>query len=430
MSVRARQRLSYARPVRRGGEGLDAAAAFTAALLAGAAVLMPIRFPWMSEASPFETQRLLLGAPEAAMVGVIAAVAVGAVVVTDNRAVTAWWTAAAGLLGIFANSAFGHGAESSVTMNYVDALCAGVVLGAVGAAALRRPMSAVAFALGVAAVLVIGNSATPVPGLDHALWGDIAPFSLVAAPPLWFIAMALVLALCSGYRNRRAGLAPTPPTELPLSPILATVFLALVALVVSERLARMRFDAGVGQIGFAVAAIVVAATVAAFVLPGRDGVVILMALALTAACAAQGAMPRPPWSVPLLIAVLSIGLFAGIRRPSVAGAMTLVTALAAVSIWIDSGGPLLAAAAGGALAFIVGYCCGTVRPVSARSRILAAPILFLPSVVTALPAEIHCGLLGFEPSSTATPGWTAVATTLAAIGGIIVLYRLRPARSR
>lgn len=410
----------------RSGDAIAAVTAFAAAWLAGGTLLMPVRFPWMSEAAPFAVDRLLLGVPEGAAVGVIAAVAVGAVVVTDNRAVTAWMVAGLGMAGIFANHAFEHGAESAgllTTLNYVDALCAGVVLGGLGAAVLRRPIAAAAFALGAAAVLVVGNSADPVHGLDEN-WHGIEPFSLVASPPLWFIGATLALVAYSGFHAYRTHLTPNAPTELPLSPIYSMVLLVLIVLVVAERLVQESLDAV--DIGFAVAAVAIAATVAAFLLPGRDGAGIMVALSLTAVSAAQGVMPRPWWSVPLLIAVTAVGLFAGVRRASLTTAMVLIAALAAVTPWIDPTHSLVAVLASGALAFIVGYGCGTARPVSVRGRILAAAVLFLPSIVTALPAESHSEPLAFTPADTMAPGWTAFAITAAGALGLLLLNKFRP----
>ncbi|MFI6866414.1 hypothetical protein [Nocardia sp. NPDC050406] len=408
------------------GDVAAALAAFAAAWLAGGTLLMPIRFPWMSEAAPYAVDRLLLGVPEGAAVGVIAAVAVGAVVVTDNRAVTAWMVAGVGMVGLFVNHAVEHNANSAgllTTLNYVDALCAGLVLGGLGAAVLRRPVPAAAFALGAAAVLVVGNSADPVHGTE-VNWHGIEPFPLVASPPLWFIALTLALVAYSGVRAYRTRLTPNAPTELPLSPIYAMVLLVLVVLVVAERLVQESLD--VVDIAFAVAAVVIAATVAAFLLPGRDGSGILVALSLTAVSAAQGVMPRPWWSVPLLIVITGLGLFAGVRRASIGMAMTLVAALAAVTPWIDPDRHMVAALASAALAFVVGYGCGTARPVSVRGRILAAAVLFLPSIVTALPAESHSEPLAFAPTDPAAPAWTAFALTVSGAAALALLNKFRP----
>lgn len=424
----------YVRNVRRIGDAFDAVSALLGAAVAGVALVLPITFAWTGQSTPYQVASLVDSVPRGAAIGVIVAVAVAVLVTTFTRPVAGWATAMGGALGMFVNHFAGRHVSSPdmlTTQNYLDSVCAGVLLGALGAAVLRRPGPAAGFALGGAAFFVFGDLAEL---LDIA---DQDPYAVLATPPRWLIAAAFCFLLISTCRNRSRPTqrrAPRMAIELPVTPILAATVLALVVLVVTEWLARQYQDApDVGHavdIGLAVAATALAATAAAMLLPGRDGAGVYLAVSLVPVADALGYAPRPGWSVLAVIALTAIGLFIGVRLPALWFAIMLIAGLSVYAIVTATNDSRSMLAIGsGALALTAGYCCGTARPRYAPSGVLAIAALYLPSIITAVPRQHN----GWPPpvgaASTSIPGETALAITICSAVGLAALHRFRP-RSR
>ncbi|UGT72467.1 hypothetical protein LTT66_31815 [Nocardia gipuzkoensis] len=173
------------------------------------------------------------------------------------------------------------------------------------------------------------------------------------------------------------------------------------------------------------AATIISATVAAVLLPGRDGVGVYLAESLTAAADAIGYAPRPGWAVAVLIAVAGVGIAVGNRAPSAATAITLITD---ITIFALTGAADASRAGFVAISIVIaltaGYCCGVARPHETSSGALAIAALYLPTVVSVSPyAERNWH--GEQPPPSASPALGALALTIGSALGLAALYRLR-----
>ncbi|WP_225726150.1 MULTISPECIES: hypothetical protein [unclassified Nocardia] len=418
--------------MRRIGETVDAVAAFLGAAVAGIALFLPISFSWTGETTPYRIASLINSVPRGAAIGLIVAVAVCVVVVTFTRTSAAWLVATVGMIGMFVNHTAGRhvsNADMLTTQNYLDSVCAGIVLGALGAAVLRRRIPAAAFAIGSAGFFVFGDLA------DILEISDQDPYSVLETPPRWLIAIAMALLILGTLRNRSRVKHPDAvrmALDLPLAPIVAAMVLSLVVLATSEWLARQfqnSPDAGHGvDIGLAVAATLAAATVAAMLLPGRDGTGVYLAVALVAAADAIGGAPRPGWSIFALLALTSLGMFIGTRLASTAMAALLIAGLAVYAMLLPDihDNTVLHMTGSSALALTAGYCCGVAWPQYAPSGVLGLTALYLPSIVTALPLERAAWPVPDATAHGTRLGRTALAVAIGCAVGLAVLHRIRP----
>ncbi|MEV0249364.1 hypothetical protein AB0H76_22385 [Nocardia sp. NPDC050712] len=423
--------------MRRRGELLDATTAYVGAAVAGVTLFLPITFSWTLNSTPYRIASLINSVPRGAAIGVIVAVAVAVLMRTFAGPAAAWWWAFGGAIALLVNHFVGRqvsAPELLTTQNYVDAVCGGILLGALGAAALRcwqsgRQGPGFGFALGGAGTFVIGDLAEVLDIRDHD------PYAVLETPPRTLIALAVVLLFFSAWRHRtRIGSTPPPgiAVELPITPILGATLLALVVLAMTEWLSRQYTDVanaeGHGtEIGMAIVVIGVAATAAAMLLPGRDGVGVFLAVALVAAADALGATPRPAWLVLTLLAVTAAGILLGARLPSAALAILAILGLSLFGLFsANDDSSLLYAIGSVALGLITGYCCGTAHPHYPPSGVLAVAALFLPSLITALPDQDPTWPDRPGLPDPATPGRVAVFTAICCAGGLLVLHRVRP----
>ncbi|WP_378734438.1 hypothetical protein [Nocardia brasiliensis] len=420
----------YVRQVRRIGDAFDTVTAFFGAAVAGVTLFLPITFSSIRDSTPYQIASLINSVPRGAAIGVIVAVAVAVVVGTSTRPAVAWSAALFGAIAQLVNHIAGRHVSSAdmlTTQNYIDSICAGILLGALGVAVLRKPLPAAGFAIGGVGFFVFSD-------LAEFLDIDEDPFAVLETPPSWLIGLALTLLIISTLRNRSSIGRPEPPTmsiELPVAPILAAMVLALVILAVTEWLHRQFTDAPAidhaVDIGLTAAATVFAATAAAMLLPGRDGCAIYLAVSLTAAADAFGYAARPGWSVWPLLALTALGMFAGVRRPSVALAVALLAGITVFAIRTPPDSNWVLFSAGSAiLALTAGYCCSTARPRYAPSAVLAITALYLPTVITALPDDSKSWQLPDPAAHDSTPGRAALAIVLGSAVGIAVLHHFRP----
>ncbi|MFI6364653.1 hypothetical protein ACIBG0_18070 [Nocardia sp. NPDC050630] len=420
--------------MRKIGDAIDTITAFFGAVIAGVALFLPITFRWTADSSPYRLASLNNSVPRGAAIGVIVAVAVAVLVITFHKPLVAWTAALFGAIAMDINHIAGRHVSSAdllTTQNYLDSILAGVLLGALGAAVRRRSGPAAGFAIGTAGFFVFG---------DLAELLDIAydnPYAALETPPRWLVSVAVILLIISTLRNRSQPEQSRPPgitVELPVTPILASMVLALVILAITEWLARQYQHAPnvshAVEIGMAVAATVIAATAAAMLLPGRDGTGVYLAVGLVAAAEAIGGDPRPGWSIAALLAVTAVGLLIGVRLPSTFIAILLITGLAVFALVQPPHEHRYVTAAGSAaLALTAGYCCGTARPRYAPSGVLALSALYLPSIITALPHDTAEWPPNGGADHQALAGRTALAIACGSAIGLIVLRRVRP-RSR
>ncbi|MEV5836258.1 hypothetical protein [Nocardia sp. NPDC052112] len=420
--------------MRKIGDAIDTITAFFGAAVAGVALFLPITFSWSADSSPYRLASLNNSVPRSAAIGVIVAVAVAVLVITFRKPLLAWASALFGAVAMDVNHFAGRHVSSAdllTTQNYLDSILAGVLLGALGAAVLRRPGPAAGYAIGAAGFFVFGDLAQ---ALEIA---DDNPYSVLETPPRWLVSVAVALLVISTLRNRSRPKESKPPriaVELPVTPILAAMVLALVILAITEWLARQYQHApGVShavEIGMAVAATVIAATAAAMLLPGRDGTGVYLAVSLVATADAMGGDPRPGWSVAALIAATAVGLLIGMRLPSTFIAIVLIVGLAVFALVKSPHDHRFVAAVGStALALTAGYCCGTAWPRYAPSGVLAISALYLPSIITALPHDSAEWPLNGGADHQELAGRTALAIACGSALGLAVLRRFRP-RSR
>ncbi|WP_327110586.1 hypothetical protein OHB12_22695 [Nocardia sp. NBC_01730] len=412
--------------MRRIGEAVDATTAFIGAAVAGITLFLPVAFTVATPTTDQRISSLMNSGARAAALAVIIAVTVAVLITTTTRPVTGWATALAGAVGQLINHFAGRHASSAdmlTTENYIDSVCGAILLGALGAVVLRRPLPAAAFAVGGVAFFVFGD-------LAELLDTDTDPSVVLETPPRWLIGVTVALLIFSTLRNwSRTEEQKTPrmAIALPVTPILAAMVLAPVVLAGTEWLGRqfskMPDEGHVVEIGITVAAILVAATAAAMLLPGRDGIAVYLAVSLITTVDAVGYTVRPGWVVCILIALTALGVAGGARLPSTAIAILLVAGIAVFAVVTSTAMSRVGSATISAvIALTAGYCCGTARPHYGPSGVLAIAALYLPSVTSVLPNKVENDV----PVHDATPGWAALAIVIGCAVGLATLLRLRP----
>ncbi|WP_460695414.1 hypothetical protein [Nocardia thraciensis] len=423
--------------------GVDTITAFLATMVAGLSLALPIDFRWTSESTPLQLHLLAYSQPRAVAAGAIVAVVVATVVAAADSELVAWCTALCGIAVMTLNHVFGHSAAPSAsltTMNFLDATAGGVVLGAVGAAIARHLAPTVGWILGTVASICIAE-ALPVP---H--WSDTSAqhfqsnWTATDSPPTWLIGAALVLVSVSTYLNRRRSPTQRMSVELPMMPIVAVLVLVSAWLVIAGWLTRSG-----DRIVVVVVAVGVAALITGFVallLPGRDGIFVLLCVAVAATGNATVSADLPMVAVPIFAVGAGVGLLAGIRwaTPNLGLAALGALAVAAALLGHVHGQPLVEDVADFVLAAITGYCLGTALPRRASTRVLGIVLLLAPSAVLALRTRMSYGtctpevgaggevLCEFDDRDTASPGWAAVATIVCCAVYVHFLRR-RPAES-
>ncbi|MGW0245927.1 hypothetical protein ACWDYH_04730 [Nocardia goodfellowii] len=423
--------------MRRRGELFDMVTACCGAAVAGVTLFLPITFAWTEDSTPYRFSSLINSVPRGAAIGVIVAVAIAVLMRTFAGPAAAWWWAFGAAVAQLVNHFVGQqvsAPELLTTQNYVDSVCGGMLLGALGAAALRcwqsgRQGPGFGYALGGAATFVIGDLA------ELLQIRDRDPYAVLETPPRTLIAIAIALLLVSALRHRdRTDRTPPPgiAVELPITPILAATVLALVTLTATEWLSRQYRDApddgGHGpEIGLAIIAVALAAVAAAMLLPGRDGVGVLLAVPLVAVADALGDTPRPGWLVAVLLAVTGAGILLGARLPSAAAAIVAMLGLALFDIVSGAhDSPVRYGIGSVFLALTAGYSCGAARPHYPPSGVLGIAALFLPSLITALPTPDTMWPDRPGVPEPATPGRVAVFLATCCALGLLLLYRSRP----
>ncbi|GAB4583817.1 hypothetical protein [Nocardia sp. IFM 10818] len=420
--------------MRRLREALEAVAVCLAAVLAGLTVMVPIdptldssqaSAPWV-DLAVFNVPRATTAA---AFVAVLAAVF--AVMMSVASAWTSAMLVAVALLGnqvLWSNEI---GSQSALT--YVDSLWAGALMGLVGTLSWYRRTTASAFLLGALTGILVGDfTPSPTAGEEPSFLDRF----LLDSPHAASVAVLAVLAGACAllYRHR-----PAPVRRLvdviPLRPILAAGIVFPAILLTSEWFAQDGYDMRVLCVG--VVLIVLAATAGALILPGRDGMLLLLMVAFAAAGSTPITVPRPDWAVLIFVAAIALGLLVGYRRglPLVAAAVTAALAVGSiVTVVTGVHGTFTAVLSGTAVAFVGGYCLGAATPLFPSIPPLCIAVLFVPSAAVALwgreferVAYSPTWYRPTEPVMAVAPGVVALVVTVGCAGGIALLYRVRPA---
>ncbi|WP_306360604.1 hypothetical protein [Nocardia sp. CC227C] len=417
---------------------VEVSAAFVGAMVGGLLLMAPLDFAWTSSGPSLQVDLLVMNVPRAAAAGAVLAVVTAALAV--SLGVRAAWVAALGsatvLLVDHLRDPAAGAAAALTTVNYVDSLFGGMLLGALAVAALRRPASGYAFLTGILSAVLIGD----LTALPAGTASSLAEWAAIDTPPVWLFALA-VFALAAGTLLNRleSPLGRTDYGDLPLGPIAAALLLVTSQVVAAEWLAR--HSDSFADTAMAVAVTMIVAVSAAFLLPARDGVLVLLAVAAANVGSAITAVPRPDWSMPIPLLGVAAGLWAGRRWPLPWAGLS-ATAPLAVFAALTAGRtatpatviPILGITA---LALLVGYCFGAVTPSAAPSTVLAVAVLVVPCLVLALRGSSF-GRVAYsprwfrDPADIAAPaaGWTALAVVGCCAIGMSAVYALRPAAQR
>ncbi|MFC4126148.1 hypothetical protein [Nocardia rhizosphaerae] len=410
------------------GDGLDAVTAFTGAAVAGMSLFLP--FTYAAEDaidSPYQVTSLVNSVPRAAALGLIVAVVLAVMVRPVRAPGLVWLTATCGALALGINHVIGNAVTSAnvlTTQNYLDSLFGGVVFGALGICALRRRWSAFGFGLGAVTVFVYGEVVAVFTSNTSSL-ADKAVHT-----PTWLIAVAIVCLIANTLRHRHGVMLPAVPrlaADLPITPIVATTVLALSLLLATEWLAR-EFDgrrSNGGQIAIAVAVTILAALVAALLLPGRDGTGLLLAVSVAATADSLSDATNLGWSILLVFGAASAGILTGLRWSKPA-AVLLGAAAVCVLALVAERLPLAWGLGAVSVSALAGYTFGATRVSYLPSAVLALGALYLPSILWSIPTRLRQWPSGATPVSEDTPAAAALAITAGAGAAIALLYRIRP----
>ncbi|MFR9750662.1 hypothetical protein ACL02S_06455 [Nocardia sp. 004] len=415
--------------MRRVGEVVDAATVCTAAAVAGVTLFLPDTIDSYGEATPYQIASLLDSAPRSAALAVVIAVTTAVLVTMTARPLAGWIAAMLAMLVELLNDFAGGRAptaEMLTTQNYIDSMCAGVVLGGLGAAVLRRPLAGAALAVGSIGFFSFGD-------LAEFLGIERNPYAMLQTPPHWMLEIALTLLVISVFRNWAHTREPKEPQlsiTLPVAPIIAAMVLASAVLAGTAWLSR-QYDklpaaSHTIEIGVVVAATLVSATAAAMLLPGRDGTGVYLAVSFTPAVGAMGYAVQSGWGAVVLLTLTAIGVAIGSRLSSAALAILLIIILAIVAMLTPAvTEPVAFAAVSAFIAITAGYCCGTARPRYAPSGVLAITALYLPTVVSAIP-NMHSDWRHDAQIHETLPGRAALAIAIGSAVGLAALHKLRP----
>ncbi|MEV6071777.1 hypothetical protein AB0L82_34995 [Nocardia sp. NPDC052001] len=421
--------------IRRYTGAIEAASAFLGAVVAGLLLMAPLDLNWANE-GPMEVDLLILNMPRAAAAGAMFAVIAAALAVALGQR-TAWLAAFGSAAVLLTDHLWNLNSSLTgtlITVNYVDSIFGGILLGALTVAVFGRPIATTAFLIGALSSILIGDlTSLPESGGPQRTFIE---WAASGTPPLWLVLIA-VLALAAAVAMRRTEPKPDEADggELPIAPILSALLLVGTTAVTTEWLVK---HAGTPpQVTAIAATILVAAIVGALLLPGRDGVVVLLALAVANSGSAIIAVPRPDWSAPLPLIAVVLGFYAGRRwhSPSAgllgSAAIGVFAAATAGQARTEAIIPLIGITAVGLL---LGYCfAGAVAQRSAASNAVAFAVLLVPCLVVALRGS-DFERVAYSPrwyrdptgSASAAPGWVAVAISLGCLAGLALLYRVRP----
>ncbi|WP_067569853.1 hypothetical protein [Nocardia acidivorans] len=410
---------------------LEVVTAFLAAAVACLSVMMPVDFGRVAGSSALHQYLLVVNVPRADTAGAISAVVAVVLAVSLGDTRLTWIAASVTGVALLANAVLSRTLDTDLsltTVNYIDSIFGGVLLGLIGAAVLRKRPTGTAFMLGAIASAVLGDL-TELPSADSTYSGLSTD-----SPPLWLIVLVVLLIILSACWHKRRRVEVVLDRDAPFGSVVAAAVISGSTLLAAEWFAD--HQAGTLPAVLAVAATILITVVSAFILTGRDGCIVLIGVAYAAAASAVVAVPRPSWMLPILFVAVAAGLWAGDRWRSppaaigLVGALALFAAVAPISAtgqWIPSIGAV-------ALAAIAGYSYGATPPRLIQNRVVGIAVLFVPSVVLAIRGADD-SVIGYShlwyrsPATEHNPvaGWVALAIAGGCALGLLWLRSVRPA---
>ncbi|MEU3014259.1 hypothetical protein [Nocardia asteroides] len=413
----------------------EAVTVFVATSVAVLVIMLPISFAALAEARHVDL--LVFNIPRAMTGAAFIAVITAAITVAVGSRRTARWTALIALAGILLSHLLlvphSENADfdglSLPTLNFVDALLAGMALGALAVAVWQDQLQRTVYVFAVPGAAVLGDlTESPTDesssGLDGVLAGSL---------PLWFIA-ATVVALVYFAITTPTTPRSTLDTAIPLAPVFAGVVAFSAILGTSLAVASRESSLLALVVGSVV--VVAAASLAALILPDRDGILVLLMTSFAVAGSLVITLPRPALVDVATLATLAAGVLIGLRRPRPLTAAISVVALALFVLLTDLLDPpatLNATIGCLALGAVGGYCVGSAVPLSPTSGTVGLAVLFVPSMGVAL-SNSDFGTLAYSSSWYRTadlnrgpaPATVSIAIALGCLFAIAVVLRRRP----
>ncbi|MFE3760025.1 hypothetical protein ACFXO9_37455 [Nocardia tengchongensis] len=421
--------------VRRMVVRVEALAALLGAAVACLLMMAPLNLGGNSEGAVWKTDLLVLDLPQAAAAGAAFAM-VSAVLVVALGQRTAWIVSCGSAIVLLADGLWNRAAatENLATASYIDCIFSGILLGALAVAVHGKPIATGAYLIGALGAIEVGDQ-TPLPSSGGG-GNPIIQWVSVGTLPAWLLVITALLLAVGGALQHDEPATETENTTLAIGPTLSVLVLVTATTLSTGWLVR---HAGTpAQIGVTAAIVIAAAMVAALLLPGRDGTLVLLAVAASNAGSAIIAVPRPDWSLPLPVLAVVAGLAAGRRwrSPWIAlaatGGLAVFAALTADAAHRHTVIPVLGVTLA---ALIVGFCFGVAVPRTAGSTVVALAVMIVPGLVVALRGSSF-GRVAYSPrwyrdpagAVSAMPGWMALVITLGCAAAIYRLWQIRSPR--
>ncbi len=409
--------------MRRSSRVLELVTVLLSAVIGGLALVTPASVAWLrGGTATVQIELLATNMPRAAAIGCLAAVVVAVFGSTAESLVVPWASALCSMIVLLLNHMLGRSLSSIApltTLNYIDSLAGGVLLGGLAAAAAIKLAMTLAFILGALTAVVIGELNTP-GGLGEV--HGVARWLIVDSPPLWLICPATVLFAWCTLRYRLGRRYSALTVELPLRPIMAAVIGISVPVLGSEWLVRNGVENS--DLALVTAATVLAALIAGRLLPGRDGMLLQLAVGVGTVGSVIVPLPLPMWFIPFSITLDLAGLLYGLRRPSPVAAMLALLGLSLFGVLIT--GPLhntltIALIGTVVLGFVTGYAFSAALPGNSPSIMLGIAMLLVPGVVISMRGR----LFYTDPSLVLNEVKPALVAVVIAVGCLLNLLLLR-----
>lgn len=413
---------------------VEALAALLGAAVACLLMMAPLNLGRASEGAVWKTDLLVLDLPQAAAAGAAFAMVSAALVVALGQR-TAWIVSCGSAIVLLADQLGNRGTvatEKLTTANYIDCIFSGILLGALAVAVLGKPVATGAYLIGALGAIEVGDQ-TSLPAAGGG-GNPVIQWASVGTLPAWLLVLAALLLAVGSTLQHHEPATEEENTDLAIGPTLSVLVLVTATTLSTGWLVR---HAGTPtQIGVTAAITIAAAMVAALLLPGREGTLVLLAVAAANAGSAIIAVPRPDWTAPLPVLAVVAGLAAGRRSRSpwialaATGGLSVFAALTAGAAHRYTAIPVFGVTLAAA---VVGFCFGVAVPRTAGSVVVALAVMIVPGLVVALRGS-GFGLVAYSPrwyrdpngAVSAMPGWMALVITVACAAGI---YRLRRIRS-